>query len=422
MQTDDIDSERASGTSNHPLPISSFLTTTDAGKKSSSSLPDVLLSMREPLFPADEQREGLGAERGGGGEVTKGTAKKLGAIRKIFTKKPKIPKRAERVENKIDIKKYRPEDDLHFINPPTPPSAESLDLTMDSTNLLLLKSTGAEQAVFDWDIASFGNVTAESDSLSEALGSILLNEQSENALDALSDRSSILSQNSLRDSLIRTRQTSYASSKASSNSVSNRNKVPRVSRRTAQVRKQDTVLEQLGLFTSCMTDNIKTLTEAVTELKKTPQYRPQGEYATQIPFTCPKMELSTGGKVSVKDFIIFQRSCILQTKTVGYPPARVLAYLQNHSHCLPKSMRDSIRLCTTLDSAFSKMATSLPNKDIAVVQLKRALTTRPPSGGATEKILSRCMEILTDIEILTYIAPEHRLSEYRNTWRTCLNR
>ena len=28
-------------------------------------LPEVLLSVREPLFPAEEQREGLGAEGGG---------------------------------------------------------------------------------------------------------------------------------------------------------------------------------------------------------------------------------------------------------------------------------------------------------------------------------------------------------------------
>ena len=74
-------------------------------------------------------------------------------------------------------------------------------------------------------------------------------------------------------------------------------------------------------------------------------------------------------------------------------------------------MRTSIRLCTTLDKAFRKMASHLPNKDIAVVTLKRVLTTCPPSGGAPDKILSRCTEILSDIEILTYIAPEHRLSE-----------
>ena len=79
MQTDDIDSERASGTSNHPLPISSLLTTTDAGKKSSSSLPEVLLSTREPLFPADEQREGLGAEGGGGRRGNKGDSQKIGS-------------------------------------------------------------------------------------------------------------------------------------------------------------------------------------------------------------------------------------------------------------------------------------------------------------------------------------------------------
>ena len=240
------------------------------------------------------------------------------------------------------------------------------------------------------------------------MNSIRLNEQSEDARDAISENSSILSQGSFRNGLVRSRtQTSCSSS----TSTGNRNKAPRISKRVTKVRENDEILHSLGLFTTCIADNVKTLTEAVSALKNSPQSGRYGEYVQNIPWTAPKMELSTGGKVSVKDFIIFQRTCLSQIRNLGVSQARVLVHLQNSPHCLPKAMRSSIRLCTTLDGAFQKMASSLPNKDIAVVTLKRVLTTRPPSGGAPEKILSRCMEILSDIEILTYIAPEHRLSE-----------
>ena len=58
------ESDHASGTSGHP--ISSLLTTADTGRKSSSSLPEIVLTVREPIIPASELREGLGAVGGGG--------------------------------------------------------------------------------------------------------------------------------------------------------------------------------------------------------------------------------------------------------------------------------------------------------------------------------------------------------------------
>ena len=115
--------------------------------------------------------------------------------------------------------------------------------------------------------------------------------------------------------------------------------------------------------------------------------------------------------MSVKDYIIWQRTCLSQIRALGLSPAKALVFLQNSPHCLPKDMKNSVRLCTTLDGAFRKLVSYLPNRDIAVVTLKRVLTTCPPSDGAPDKILNRCIKILSDIEILTYIAPEHRLTE-----------
>ena len=63
------ESDRASVHSRRLVPILSLLTTADAGRKSSSSLPDFVLTMRETIPPAATNREGLGAvgANGGGG-------------------------------------------------------------------------------------------------------------------------------------------------------------------------------------------------------------------------------------------------------------------------------------------------------------------------------------------------------------------
>ena len=285
----------------------------------------------------------------------------MGAIKKLFSKKTKISKRKTPSRTSSISQRYHPEDDLQFATPPTPSSALILDLTADTdvTNLLL-QNVGGEEYVFDWELgASFGNLPGEADTLSDTFGGIHLNEQSEDAGDDISEISSVLSQGSsrLRNRLVRSRtQTSCSSS----TSTGNRNKAPRISRRVAKVNENDEILHSLGLFTTCIADNVKSLTEAVTALKNSPQSRPYGEYIQNIPWTAPKMDLSTGGKVSVKDFIIFQRACLNQIKNLGVSQAKVLAYLQNSPHCLPKDMRSSVRLCTSLDKAFKKMASSLP--------------------------------------------------------------
>ena len=276
---------------------------------------------------------------------------------------------------------------------------------------LLGQSVGRGDSVYDWELgASFGNFhDDEVESLNEAFGGVHLSEQSEDTGDNVSEFGSLLSHGStqLRNQLIKSRgQTSTPST-----STGNRNKAPRISKRSAKISENDQLLHSLGLFTNCVADNVKSLTEAVAALKNSPQRGPYHEYTQTLPWAGPKMELSVGGKVSVKDYIIFQRTCLSQIRALGLSPAKALVFLQNYPHCLPKDMRNSVRLCTTLDGAFRKLASYLPNRDIAVVTLKRVLTTRPPSGGAPDKILSRCTEILSDIEILTYIAPEHRLSE-----------
>ena len=217
---------RASG---HP--VSSLLTTADTGRKSSSSLPEVVLHVREPITPLGGQREGLGAEGGGG--VGPGVGKGdrgLGAIKKLFSKKPKVSKR--KIPDPIGRKsssrtssisqRYHPEDDLQFAPPLTPASALSLDLTTD-TNVqnLLLQSAGGEDSVYDWELgASFGNFHGEeADSLNDAFGSVHLNEQSEDTGDDVSERSSVLSQGSsrLRNLLVRSRTQTSTSSTSTGN-------------------------------------------------------------------------------------------------------------------------------------------------------------------------------------------------------------
>ena len=63
------ESDHVSVNSRRLIPIPSLLTTADAGRKSSSSLPEIVLTVREPITPAAENREGLGAVGaiGGGG-------------------------------------------------------------------------------------------------------------------------------------------------------------------------------------------------------------------------------------------------------------------------------------------------------------------------------------------------------------------
>ena len=63
----------------------------DSGRKSSSFLPEVILQVRETIEPTAGEREGVGAEGGGGAGAGVGIGDRgLGAIKKLFSKKPKF--------------------------------------------------------------------------------------------------------------------------------------------------------------------------------------------------------------------------------------------------------------------------------------------------------------------------------------------
>ena len=208
-----------SRTSGHP--VSSLLNTAESGRKSCSSLPEVVLQVRERIEPSAGERQNVGAEGGGGAGAGVGIGdRSLGVIKKLFTKKTKVSKRitptdsesryVSRVsrtssrKSRSQTERYNPEDDLHFEPPQKPASATSLDLTaeLDLGNLLISQSVGGGHSVYeqDWELgASFGNFPDdEEESLSDESGSVHLSEQSEDTGDNISEFGSLLSHESTR--------------------------------------------------------------------------------------------------------------------------------------------------------------------------------------------------------------------------------